>query len=158
MSRLQIINQVIRCFILWSTFHSVKFFQVSKSWNSKGKTGYFNFSWFSWNILRENKIQYLFTTTFEDLCTISLEETRMKADSQRLRSIIRKIFAFQNIWSTLEKILHLQCSVYALFNTLLQNTLVQTGMQLDVFLYALEKKNSNQKKKIYFISNLCLVL
>lgn len=64
----------------------------------------------------------------------------MKADSQRLRSIIRKIFAFQNIWSTLEKILHLQCSVYALINTLLQNTLVQTGMQLDAFLYALEKK------------------
>lgn len=113
--------------------------------------GYFNFSWFSWNILRENKIQYLFTTAFEDLCTISLEETRMKADSQRLRSIIRKIFAFQNIWSTLEKILHLQCSVYALFNTLLQNTLVQTGMQLGVFLYAFEKKNSNQKKNLHHL-------
>lgn len=76
----------------------------------------------------------------------------MKADSQRLRSIIRKIFAFQNIWSTLEKILHLQCSVYALINTLLQNTLVQTGMQLDAFLYALEKKNhSNQKKNLHHL-------
>ena len=53
----------------------------------------------------------------------------MKADSQRLRSIIRKIFAFQNIWSTLEKILHLQCSVYAL-----------------------EKKNhSNQKKNLHHL-------
>lgn len=71
----------------------------------------------------------------------------MKADSQRLWSIIRKIFAFQNIWSTLEKILHLLCSVYALFNTLLQNTLVQTGMQLGAFLYALEKKIATKKEK-----------